>query len=90
MTNDSSPIRQRLNRLHQDLLACQETINLARASGTTVETVQFLAEVNILADQAHALWPEGEEHRSPDFEDILHIKAEIHNLAVECRRVLSS
>ncbi|MGF6971689.1 hypothetical protein QFZ94_000116 [Paraburkholderia sp. JPY465] len=90
MTNDSSPIRQRLTRLHKDLLACQGAISLARASGITVETTRFLAEVNSLADQAHALWPEGEEHRSPDFEDILHIKAEIHNLAAECRRVLAS
>ncbi|CAE6826629.1 hypothetical protein [Paraburkholderia haematera] len=90
MANDRSPIHESLNRILQDLRACQDEITAARAKGVTVDSAPMLARIDSLANQGHALWPQGEEHRDPDFEDILHVKADIQNLALECRRAVSA
>ncbi|QQC67869.1 hypothetical protein [Paraburkholderia ginsengisoli] len=90
MANDRSPTQESLNDILLDLRSCQDEITIARAKRVTIDSAPMLARIDSLANRGHALWPQGEEHRGPAFEDILRVKADIQNLAVECRRALSS
>lgn len=87
MTSIASSTRQRLDALLAELRDYRKQI--ATPATSARDRDELRARVDALTDAAHQLWPANDdEHRSPEFEEIVRIKGEITNLVIECRRLL--
>lgn len=87
MSIPASPTRERLDALLGELRGYRKQIGVPAAPAG--ERGDLRERVDALAGAAHRLWPQNDdEHRSPEFDEILRLKAEIFNLAIECRRLL--
>jgi hypothetical protein len=55
-------------------------LDSARAADAGADVERHAAEIHLLAEIAHRLWPLEEENRDPEYERIMRKKGEILNL----------